>query len=166
MKLKVGKFMKDRKESTERSKRGELEVLNTDIFRGRIDMLYNDTHPLAEIANCCEHKLTLGCDLPLRKRVKPECECCLWIFKGEVDMDDKEKEMYLSFEPAEERILKDIAKKSMGLIMRDTRKMNLGDSIKDVLAYYTIINIQKDSVEATMKELGIKNLELVKKEEK
>lgn len=86
MRLSVDKFIKDRKKSTERSKRGELEVLNTDIYRGRIDMLYNDTHPLAEIANCCKHKLTLGCDLPLRKRIKPECECCLWIFKGEINV--------------------------------------------------------------------------------
>lgn len=77
-----------------------------------------------------------------------------------------DKERRLSFEPAEGRLLKDIAKKSMDLIIRETRKMNLGDSIKDVLAYYAIIIMQKDSMEATMKELGISNLELVKKEEK
>lgn len=77
MKLKVSKFIKERQKSTERSKKGELEVLGTDVFRGRVDIFYHDCHPLAEVADGCEHKLTLGCDLPLIKRTKKECECCL-----------------------------------------------------------------------------------------
>jgi hypothetical protein len=77
MKLSVNKFIKARRKSTERSKKGELELLETDIFRGRIDMLYNEMHPLAGRANECEHKLLVGCKLPLIKRTKKECECCL-----------------------------------------------------------------------------------------
>lgn len=77
MKLKVDKYIKDRKESRERNKQGELEALSTDKFRGRIDLFHNRYHPLAEVADKCKHKLALGCKLPIRKRNMPECEACL-----------------------------------------------------------------------------------------
>lgn len=77
MKMKVSKFIKERQKSTERSKRGELELLETDKFKGRIDILYNETHPLAKIADGCEHKLLIGCKLPVIKRTKKECDACL-----------------------------------------------------------------------------------------
>lgn len=77
MKLKVDKYIRDRKESLERNKKGELEILSTDKFRGRVDIFCNKYHPLAEVADKCEHKLVLGCKLPIRKRVKPECTICL-----------------------------------------------------------------------------------------
>jgi hypothetical protein len=77
MKLKVKRWMKDKKESRERNKKGELEILKTDQLRGRLDLFFVDNEPLAEIANCCEHKLTLGCDLPVLKRTKKQCKYCL-----------------------------------------------------------------------------------------
>lgn len=77
MKLKVNKYIKDKKESRERNKKGELQILETDPFRGRVDILQNRYHPLAEVADKCEHKLVLGCKLPIMKRNRPECEACL-----------------------------------------------------------------------------------------
>lgn len=77
MKLKVDKFLKMRNESRLRSKKGELQILETDKFRGKIDILQNKYHPLSEMAERCEHKLALGCKLPIIKRNKPECEACL-----------------------------------------------------------------------------------------
>lgn len=77
---------------------------------------------------------------------------------------DKEKVMLLSFEPAEREMLRDIAARCMNVIFRDVQKMNLGDPVKSTLAYYSIIVMLKDSLESTMKELGIHDLEFVKKE--
>lgn len=78
MKLKVEKFLKDRKESTLRSKSGELEVLKTDITRGRLDVMFREMHPdLAQKADSCPNKLTLGCRLRIGKRNRPECNVCL-----------------------------------------------------------------------------------------
>lgn len=77
MKLKVDKYIKDRKESLERNKKGELEILSTDKFRGRVDIFCNKYHPLAEVAEKCKYKLTLGCKLPIIKRNRPECMACL-----------------------------------------------------------------------------------------
>jgi hypothetical protein len=76
-------------------------------------------------------------------------------------MNDKEKVRILSFEPAEHMMLRNISMKCMDVMYTEVQKMNLGDPVKHTLACYSIIKILKDSLELTMKEIGINNLEFV-----
>ncbi len=80
-KFNLKKFNKDRADSLERSKKGELKM----ITPSKIDILVSpiierfrvERHPLYDKAEACPHKFACGCKIPLRKRTKPECEACL-----------------------------------------------------------------------------------------
>lgn len=77
MRLKIKKLYKDRHESVERNKKGELKLIETDTLRGRLEVYRNEADPLGGLADTCDHKLALGCMLPVWKRKFPECEVCL-----------------------------------------------------------------------------------------
>lgn len=78
---------------------------------------------------------------------------------------DNSKEVTFGFEPAEARMLNDIAMRSADQILTEIKKMNLVDSTKDILAFYTITRTLIASAEATMKEMGISHFEILDKKE-
>lgn len=80
-KFDLKRFNKDREDSLERSKKGELKLIAPSkidlIVSPIIERLRAERHPLYKKSEECLHKLACGCKLPLIKRTKPECEACL-----------------------------------------------------------------------------------------
>lgn len=75
MKFRTNKFLKDRDKSKERSKNGELKLIEHKDGRDNIKEII--TNMRITIDNfSCKHLDDISCNLPFVKRMLPECKNC------------------------------------------------------------------------------------------